>query len=439
MNPRAFRNSSLQVPSVKSRRTIKTLANTRTGLLLAFMAVMTTMLFAASFAAAQTETVLHGFNNTTDYGFPTAPLIADAAGNLYGTASFGGPGAHGGVFELSPPAVSGGSWTESMLLTFDDGPDGGAPQPGLIMDASGALYGTTIGGGAGYGVVFQLEPPAVQGGAWTENILHTFSANEGNSPIGGLIFGPGTLYGTTAAGGPGRGGNVFSLTPPAISGDPWTLTVLHNFQSTTNNAGGCGPNTNVTLGPNGSLFGTTSYCGANGGGVVFKLSPPANGNTGWQETVLHTFGTPNTLGDGYDPQGGVIVGPGGVLFGTTLSGGSNYGGIAYELFPPATSGGAWTEQILISFTGGTVGYQAWGNLVLNSKGALYGVTTAANVYKLTPPAVSGDPWTETVLVTFNGSNGSAPVAGVLQYKGALYGTTSTGGPNGFGTVYKVTF
>jgi hypothetical protein len=93
----------------------------------------------------------------------------------------------------------------------------------------------------------------------------------------------------------------------------------------------------------------------------------------------------------------LIVGPGGVLFGTTLSGGSNYGGIAYELFPPATSGGTWTEQILISFTGGNVGYQAWGSLVLNSKGAFYGVTTAANVYKLTPPAVSGGPWTETVL------------------------------------------
>jgi uncharacterized repeat protein (TIGR03803 family) len=329
-----------------------------------------------------------------------------------------------------------------MLFTFDDGSDGGAPQAGLIMDSSGALYGTTLEGGAGFGVVFQLAPPTVQGGAWTENILHTFSATEGNSPIGSLIFGPGTLYGTTAAGGPGKGGNVFSLTPPAISGDPWTLTVLHNFNSSkTSNAyaGGCGPNTNVTLGPNGSLYGTTSYCGANGGGVVFKLSPPANGNTGWQETVLHTFGTPNKLGDGNDPRGGVIVGPGGVLFGTTLSGGSNYGGIAYELFPPATSGGTWTEQILISFTGGNVGYQAWGSLVLNSKGALYGVTTAANVYKLTPPVVSGGPWTETVLVTFDGANGSAPVAGVLQFKGALYGTTSTGGPNSFGTVYEITF
>ncbi len=292
-------------------------------------------------------------------------------------------------------------------------------------------------------MVFQLAPPAVQGGAWTETVLYTFSLSDGSGPIGGLIFDQaGNLYGTTAGGGPGKGGNVFKLTPPATSGGSWTFTILHNFNSSTSStayAGGCGPNANVTLGPNGSLYGTTSYCGANGGGVVFKLSPPANGHTGWQETVLHTFGPANTLGDGALPRGGVIVGKGGVLFGTTSQGGTHYGGIAYELFPPVTSGGAWTEQILTSFTGGTVGYQAWGNLVLNSNGALYGVTAASNLYKLTPPAISGNPWTETVLCTFGGSNGSVPLAGVLQLNGALYGATSTGGPDSFGTVYEITF
>jgi uncharacterized repeat protein (TIGR03803 family) len=205
-------------------------------------------------------------------------------------------------------------------------------------------------------------------------------------------------------------------------------------------AGGVRFYENGTLGPHGSLYGTTIACGANGGGVVFKLSPPNSGHTGWQETVLHAFGPANKLGDGATPRGGVIVGQGGVLFGTTSQGGTRYGGTAYELFPPTTSGGAWTEQILASFTGlNNVGYQAWGNLTLSSNGSLYGVTNASNLYKLTPPEVSGDPWTETVLETFSGSNGNSPMAGVFQLNGALYGTTSTGGGYGFGTVYEITF
>ncbi len=112
----------------------------RTRILLA----LTATLLAASAAVAQTETILHAFNETTDYGYPSAPLIADAAGNLYSTSSSGGPGGHGGVFELSPPAVLGGAWTESMLFSFDEGPDGGSPLAGLVMDANGALYGDCI-------------------------------------------------------------------------------------------------------------------------------------------------------------------------------------------------------------------------------------------------------------------------------------------------------
>jgi uncharacterized repeat protein (TIGR03803 family) len=401
-------------------------------------------LLAARTASAQTETVLWNFNNTSDYGYPEAPVIADSLGNLYGTASSAGPGTRGGVFELSPPAVSGGSWTETMLFSFDGGADGGSPQGGLVMDASGNLYGTTSEGGDadGDGVVFELSPPATEGGTWTETILHTFNrVTDGDAPTSGLVFdASGNLYGEASGGGPGSGGNVFKMNPPATSGGSWTLTVLHNFNSSSSStayAGGCNPETGVTIGSNGVLYGTTPYCGANAGGVAFQLSPPTNGHTTWQEIVLHTFGPPNRLGDGALPRGGVTIGKGGVLFGCTNEGGKNYGGIAYELLPPVTSGGAWTEKILFSFTGGTVGYQAVGNLVLNSNGALYGATTGSNLYKLTPPT-NGGAWTETVLATFSGGTGFEAMSGPLLYKGALYGTTSLGG-SGFGIVYEVAF
>jgi hypothetical protein len=313
------------------------------------------------------------------------------------------------------------------------------------MDASGNLYGTASEGGDadGDGVVFELSPPATQGGTWTETILHTFNrVTDGDAPTSGLVFdASGNLYGTASGGGPGSGGNVFKMSPPATSGGSWTLTVLHNFNSSTSStayAGGCNPQTGVTLGANGVLYGTTPYCGANAGGVAFQLSPPTNGHTTWQEIVLHAFGPPNRLGDGALPRGGVTIGKGGVLFGCTDEGGKNYGGIAYELIPPVTGSGAWTEKILFSFIGGTVGYQAVGNLVLNSNGALYGATTASNLYKLTPPTVNGEAWTETVLATFAGDTGFEAMAGPLLYKGALYGTTSQGG-SGFGIVYEVAF
>jgi uncharacterized repeat protein (TIGR03803 family) len=414
--------------------------------LLVFTAIIATLFFSSA-AIAQTETVLHSFNDiTTDLSNPIAPLIADHAGNLYGTTVLGGPGGGGGVFELSPPAVLGGAWTETILFTFDYGLDGATPCGGLLMDANGALYGTTAAGGLGqgYGVVFQLSPPVVQGGAWTENILYTFTGgSDGGAPFAGLIFDKsGNLYGTAAIGGPGQGGNVFKLAPPATSGGAWTYSVLHNFNREPNStayAGGCYPETALTPGPNGSLYGTNSSCGANDGGVVFKLTPPANGHTGWGETVLHTFIATDQEGDGSAPRSGVTVGKGGVVFGSTENGGSLRQGVVYELFPPVTAGDAWTEQILYSFTGGNTGTYGFGNLLLSSSGALYGVTLDSNLFKLTPPAVSGNPWTETVLYTFSGPGGSTPYAGVLQLNGALYGTTYNGGANSFGTVYQVTF
>src|ERR1019366_10452272 len=122
----------------------------------AVLAIFAATLFVTSTSAAAQEQVLHNFNNnSTDGAYPQASLILDAAGNLYGTTSQGGTYNYGTVFELTPAA--GGGWTEMVLHNFNnDGVDGAYPQAGLIFDAAGNLYGTTVAGGTyGGGTVFE--------------------------------------------------------------------------------------------------------------------------------------------------------------------------------------------------------------------------------------------------------------------------------------------
>ena len=172
-----------------------------------------------------TYTILYNFIATASGGgAPLGPLIFDPAGNIYGTtsgASMGNAGA-GAVYKLSPPATPGNPWQESILSNFTDGTNGASPMAGVIRDAANNLYGTTYYGGStrGLGVVFELKPPKVAGGAWTEVVLRKFAGapNDGAHPNGEVILLNGTLYGTTLAGGVPvccgfAGGTVFSLVP----------------------------------------------------------------------------------------------------------------------------------------------------------------------------------------------------------------------------------
>ena len=128
----------------------------------------------------------------------------DKNGNLYGTTVEGGSFSKGIGFELSPSAVSGGTWNETILWDFGNGSDGINPEGGLVIDPHGNLYGTTLNNGTLIGgTVFELRPPVISGGPWTESVLWTFS---GSSLEGGVILDPqGHLYGTTV-------GTVFELT-----------------------------------------------------------------------------------------------------------------------------------------------------------------------------------------------------------------------------------
>jgi uncharacterized repeat protein (TIGR03803 family) len=285
-----------------------------------------------------TEQVVHSFNNDGQDGIaPNGTLIFDAAGkNLFGTTIAGGTGINcsvhytgcGTVFELTPGA--GGTWTEQVLHSFT-GTDGAGPWANLIFDAAGNLYGTTSGLGNFRGTVFELMPSA--NGTWTEKVLFEFglqSGTTGAEPFGGLIFdAAGNLYGTTLIGGSGkcdppRGcGVVFELTPGANG--TWTEKVLYNFKH--NGTDGTSPESNLIFGAAGKLYGTTVEGGAYGFGTVFRLTLCDGGK--WMERVLHSFN--NDGKDGVEPAVGLIFGTARHLYGTTEGGGTRGGGTVFEV------------------------------------------------------------------------------------------------------------
>jgi hypothetical protein len=202
------------------------------------------------------------------------------------------------VFKLTPPAVAGGDWTESVRYAFQGGYDGATPGD-VVFGPNGTLYGTTAGGGlpafscrrVGCGTVFQLTPPTKRDSSWTKTILYTFpgTATDGRSPNYEIVFDShGALYGTTAGGGTSNYyGTVFQLAPAAKANGAWTETVLHNF---TGGSDGGYPGRGLAIGTDGSVYGAAFYSGvANDSGTVFQLTPPAVAGGPWTYTVLHTF------------------------------------------------------------------------------------------------------------------------------------------------------
>ena len=403
----------------------------------------------AAFASGPTEQVLTSFAYATG-DQPDGGLIADKAGNLYGTTPWYGANSGGMIFELTPPAAGGDAWTQTVLYSFHGGStDGGAPYGTLIFDASGNLYGTTaVGGPNNNGTVFELSPPTSPGGAWTEKILFFFPANgsKGTWPFGKLeMDASGNLYGTTQFGGSGTGnvctvggcGTVFKLSPPPAGQQSWRAQVIYNFGSTPND--GLLPGRGLLV-HQGAIYGVTQE-GAGNCGTVFQLVP--SGGT-WTENTLFTF-----QGIGCGATGGLIVDPSGNLYGTARLGGAYDDGVVFELSPPAASEDSWTENTLYVFTGHRDGSQPQGSLVRDNQGNLYGTASAGGivsvnggvVFRLSPPAPSsGGVWKEVVLHAFAGgsSDGMLPQGDLLLRGGSLYGTTVGGGNPGPGTVFVVT-
>src|SRR5215469_521932 len=329
---------------------------------------------AATAAAAPIETLLYSFGAPLDGVQPRAGLIADSAGNLYGTTADGGAFGRGTVFRVTP------SGTETTLHSFAGPPDDGAlPLAGLVADSAGNLYGTTIGGGAfeHWGTVFKVT----QSG--TETVLHSFAAPpyDGIHPTGGLIAdSAGNLYGTTSGGGVFFSGTIFKLTPSG------TENVLYSFAGPPDD--GSMPMAGLIADSAGNLYGTTVSGGAScpdeeGCGTVYKLT------AGGTETVLYSFTGPFSAdpgeGDGANPDGALISDSAGNLYGTTGNGDGD--GIVFKLTPSGM------ETVLSFFEANphnnTTGSHPFAGLTADSAGSLYGTTVAGGtsgdgtVFKLT--------------------------------------------------------
>jgi uncharacterized repeat protein (TIGR03803 family) len=314
---------------------------------------------------------------------PEASLIRDKAGNFYGTTYDGGTlegGAclHGcgTVFKLDSAGK------ETVLYAFTGGTDGGNPAAGLVRDKKGNLYGTTTVGGDltcvvsiyGCGVVFKLDTSG------KETVLHAFSGSNGDGaePDGGLVRdAAGNLYGVTetTCGWDCTPGTIFRVSPAGKE------TILYAF---TNAEGGAVPNGTLVLDAEGNLYGEAEWGGDlsscspgeyRGCGVVFKL------DTAGKETVLYAF----TSSVGMHPAGGLVRDNAGNLYGVTL------GSLLFEapygtIFLLAENGPLTT---LHTFTGGSDGASPNGGLIIGKSGVLYGTTQAGGDMSCYTPQVSG--------------------------------------------------
>ncbi len=262
------------------------------------------------------ESVVHAFQGSPNDGDQPlfGNLMFDAAGNLYGTTSYGGSGSFGTVYKLTP---SNGGWTESILYNFAVGYSGQQPQAGVVMDQAGNLYGTTVTGGAGdNGVVYELSPTQY---GWQETILHAFHGDDGILIYAGLVSdAAGNLYGAASDSGTG-GGTIFEL---SSGSQGWTFAIIYRLSG----GGAGGPHQNLTIDAAGNLYGAAYDDGANGAGMVFKLS---QSNGVWGLTDLHDF----DFGTAFFPYGGVTLDANGNLFGTASGGGVYGDGVVWEITP----------------------------------------------------------------------------------------------------------
>jgi hypothetical protein len=420
--------------------------------MMALLLASTTLVSAARLHA-QTESTIYNFGPTVPYS-PAAGLVSDAAGNLYGVTT----GHDGVVYKLSQVS---GAWQVTILYNFTGGADGGNPLSTPIFDSAGNLYGTAEFGGdftgpncsIGCGVVYKLTPTS--SGEWQETVLYAFTGGkDGGYPTSGnLVFDKaGNLFGSNVADGvlstqacsnTGGCGVIFRLSPSA-SGN-WNFKVIHAFFGGWD---GVGP-AQLIFDSKGNFFG--SAAGAWSGfelpsepGLVFRLTPTTSGP--WTDSVVYAFkgstdgGLPSALT--FDSAGNIYgAGADGGILNNCWSGYGPEGcGVVFRI---SHVGGKWVENTLYAFSGGSDGSQPNGGLVWDN-GSLYGTTWSGGgsgggegvVYQLTP--APGEQWTERVVQEFTGTNGGIPLSPLLVSGGNIFGTTQSGGANGYGVAFEIT-
>src|ERR1700678_560222 len=311
--------------------------------------------------------------------------------------------------------------TFKTLASFNYFDTGAYPQyMSLLQGADGNLYGTTLGGVNGVGVIFKVTP----GGELT--VLCYFEEDtcyQETYPYSGLVqASDGNLYGTTWQGGANGAGTVFTSTTGVN-----TVTLLYSFCSLASCADGDDPFAPLIQASNGNFYGTTLYGGAKGYGTVFAITAAG------ALTTLHSF----AYDDGASPVAGLIQAKNGKLYGTTLYGGAHGAGTVYEI---STSGKLKT---LHSFGSAGDGANPYSGLVEATDGSFYGTTYGggAKGHGAVFAVTAGGKLTTEYSFCSNAkcADGSYPYAGVVQATdGNFYGTTSEGGNSNRGTVFAIT-
>ncbi len=321
---------------------------------------------------------------------------------------------------------------EDSRLTFSSGRSKSALALGLLLALTGFVTPTAK--------------------AQTYRVIHSFTGSQdGLYPVAGVtVDSHGNLYGTTNIGGSGSScfegcGAAFKI---ARTGSGWLFTPLYDFVG--GNDGG-NPGARLIVGPDGSLYGTTSQGGGSGCesgagcGTVFNLRPPAHFTShvlgGWTETVLYRF----TGGsDGDSPHNAdLLFDSAGNLYGTTIFGGGGCQGGCGTVYKLTRSGSNWTESVIHAFSASGDGQQPWAGVIVDQAGSLYGTTAQGGayrygtVYQLIP---SGSGFAEHLLYSFHGTSDGGIMYGGLIFDPAanLFGATCCNASGGDLTVFELT-
>lgn len=363
-------------------------------------------------------TLLYTFTDGTDGSGPAAPLIQGFDGSFYGTAQFGGDAnGDGTIFQVT----TNGGFTS--LYVFTGGSDGSGPAAGLLQDTNGILYGTTqFGGNAnGDGTIFQITTNGAFAG------MYEFAnGTDGANPMAGLLRAKdGELYGTTSGGNTNGAGTIYRISTSGTYASWFLFPGINDGEF---------PSADLVLGQDGNFYGTAEDGGYLDNGVIFRATQSG------VVTLLYKFGTMglNTFGDGLDgsfPEGILVQGSDGTLYGTTSIGGANDDGTIFSI----TTNGVFT--LLYTFSGTSDGSSPQAGLVFGNDGNLYGTASGGGdangdgtIFQITTNGAF------TTIYTFSGgSDGSAPWAPLIQgLDGNLYGTAEFGGDaNGDGTIFQV--
>jgi uncharacterized repeat protein (TIGR03803 family) len=370
-----------------------------------------------------TVTNLHAFTGGNDGGVPNG-LALGSNGLLYGTTQNGGLYGDGTIFSLST------NGTLTTLVSFD-GTNGAMPVASLIQDTNGLFYGTTeLGGSNAAGTVFSMTPDGAL------NSIYSFAgSNDSVGPFTALARdAEGNFYGASSNNTAPTDGNIFKMAPDGLP------ATLYTFPSS-GGLNGAWPSGALTLGADGNFYGMTTNGGAYTNGSFFRLTPEG------LLTNLYSFtGGP----DGYLPIGQLAQGTDGNFYGVTefnhIQGYLFYG----TMFKMTPGGALTTLYALNGDVNYTDGIRPDAGLVQGSDGNFYGVTLTGysgqigtfsfnssngTVFRVTPTGGF------TTLTALNGADdGAYPKAALVEGPdGSLYGTTTTNGPGGCGTIFRIAF